>query len=341
MPATLAAAPISPGRLAAAERPRYGVDALHPHRGRLMTLPPDLDGPDLRVLVDPSTGRPILMAPKRRRRPHLTGNDRGENSCPMCPGNEPETPPEVDAVRTAGSSPDEPGWTVRAVPNLYPATPHHEVVIEGADHEVLPARLTPELWRDALTVHRRRIARMEEQAEVRLAYLFKNVGQAAGASIAHNHTQIIGLPMVPPRLELELSHSRDGCPHCDELRTAEAEGRVVVKGAHHVAICPRAPKLPYETWLLPLTHDDDFLDDSHVEDLAGTLHALFCALDRGLDEPPFNLFLHRIPDAGFHWHYELQPRTGHLAGLELGGDMYINVIPGDESAARLRGDRQQ
>lgn len=293
---------------------------------------------DLLVLTDPTTGRPILMAPKRRQRPHLTGRDSGEKTCPMCPGSEAETPTEVDAVRAEGSKPDHAGWTVRAVPNLYPAAPHHEVVVEGAEHEQLPSRLPPELWRDALTIHRRRIAHMEAQDDVRVAYLFKNVGHAAGASIAHNHTQILGLPMLPPRLELELSHSRDGCPHCDEVRTAEAEGRVVVQGDHHIVLCPRAPKLPYETWLLPLDHGDDFLDHARGDDLARTLHGLFCALDRGLDEPPFNLFLHRVPGEDFHWHFEAQPRTGNLAGLELGGDMYINVIPGDESAARLRGE---
>ena len=289
------------------------------------------------VLTDPSTGRPILMAPTRRSRPYLVGRDADASKCPLCPGHESETPPEVDAIREPGTAPDTPGWRVRAVPNLYPATAAHEVIAEGAEHEVQPGRLPVEVWTEVVELHRRRIAALEQRDDVELAFLFKNVGQRAGASIAHNHTQIIGLPVMPPRLELELSHSRAGaCPHCAEIENAEREGRVVAMGARHVALCPRAPKLPYETWLLPLDHAADYTSNSHTVDLAHTMHQLLRALDGCFGDPPFNMFLHRIPGADFHWHYELQPRTGNLAGLEIGGDMYINVIPGAESAERIR-----
>jgi hypothetical protein len=43
-----------------------------------------------------------------------------------------------------------------------------------------------------------------------------------------------------------------------------------------------------------------------------------------------------MPRGRFHWHFELQPRTGQLAGLELGGDMYINSISAAASAENLR-----
>jgi UDPglucose--hexose-1-phosphate uridylyltransferase len=41
-------------------------------------------------------------------------------SCPFCEGREGRTPPEVWAERPGGGEPDTPGWTARAVPNLYP-----------------------------------------------------------------------------------------------------------------------------------------------------------------------------------------------------------------------------
>ena len=47
-------------------------------------------------------------------------------------------------------------------------------------------------------------------------------------------------------------------------------------------------------------------------------------------------FAHLADNESFHWHFELQPRTGQLAGLELGGDMYINSVPAEVTAARLR-----
>jgi UDPglucose--hexose-1-phosphate uridylyltransferase len=291
-----------------------------------------------RILTDPATGRPILMAPHRRNQPrHTAAGADGADVCPFCPGAEQQTPPEVDAVRPPETTADTPGWRVRAFPNLYPAAEHHEVIAEGAEHEVQPARLDPALWSDALALWRRRLAAIEQRPGVRCAYLFKNVGQRAGASIAHNHSQILGLPLLPPRLELELAQARaGGCLQCAELETAAADGRIVVDGAHHVALAPRQPKLPFETWLVPRRHGADFAQPDAAADLARVLQALFAAVDAAFAAPPFNVWLHRIPGADFHWHFELQPRTGYLAGLELGADMYINAIGGAEGAARLR-----
>lgn len=41
--------------------------------------------------------------------------------CPFCEGREDRTPPEVWARRPGAEGPDAPGWTARAMPNLYPA----------------------------------------------------------------------------------------------------------------------------------------------------------------------------------------------------------------------------
>jgi len=45
---------------------------------------------------------------------------KGDRFCPFCPGNEQKTPPEVLAYRQSGG-PNEPGWTLRVVPNKFPA----------------------------------------------------------------------------------------------------------------------------------------------------------------------------------------------------------------------------
>ena len=105
---------------------------------------------------------------------------------------------------------------------------------------------------------------------------------------------------------------------------------------HYALVCPGSPKLPFETWLLPLDHGEEFTDLRHIDSLARTLATLFRAVDVAFERPPFNMYLHRIPGADFHWHYEIQPRAGYLAGLELGGDMYMNAVPATEAAERLR-----
>lgn len=291
-----------------------------------------------RLAHDPSTGRPILVAPSRRARPLLTvsGKD-GADGCPFCAGSEASTPAEVDAVRAAESPADAPGWRVRAFPNLYPACRWHEVVAEGPEHCTRPGDLEPELWRDALAVYRRRLLHLESQPDVRCAFWFKNVGRAAGASIAHSHSQILGLPMVPPRLVEELTRFRHhGSAVAAELDRAATDGRMIHAGERFAVFSPRDPRLPFETWLAPLDPDHDFDEGADDLELGTALAKLFQAFDRAFDGPAFNVWLHRLPGEGFHWHFEAQPRTGQLAGLELGADMYINSVPAEESAERLR-----
>jgi UDPglucose--hexose-1-phosphate uridylyltransferase len=282
--------------------------------------------------IEPTTGRPVLQAPQRQRRPKLA-QDPSAGPCPFCPGAEQETPPELDAVRSEASS----SWRVRAFPNKYPAAAHHEVVAEGALHCQQPGELDPSTWADAIVLWQRRIRELERRPGVACAFLFKNVGAAAGASIVHNHSQIIGLPELPPRLRLEQERAAalERCPWCAALEHAEAQGRMIVRTAAHAVIAPEVPRLPHETWLAPLDCSDDF-GSTDVASLASALHQLFRAVQVGLGEPAFNLWLHRIPTSSFHWHFELQPRTSQLAGLELGGELSINSVPPAQSAARLR-----
>jgi hypothetical protein len=61
---------------------------------------------------------------------------------------------------------------------------------------------------------------------------------------------------------------------------------------------------------------------------------MYQALRAAFDGSPFNTYLHRIPGADFHWHFEAQPRVGKLAALELGADMYINAVTPQASANR-------
>lgn len=289
------------------------------------------EDPGPSVIVDPLTGRPILMAPVRRLRPVHTVAGRDAGPCPFCPGNELETPAEIDAVRNGA------GWSARAFANKYPASEHHEVVAEGARHVDQPCDLELATLRDALALWQRRIAALERLPGVGCTFLFKNVGAAAGASIAHNHSQILGLAAPPPRLLLEAQHAArlDACPWCRTLATAETDGRLVFASAGHAVVVPDPPKLPHESWLLPLECDDDFLT-TDLDSLASALQAMFRAVSGALGRPAFNFWLHRLPRERFHWHFELQPRTGQVAGLELGGDMYINSFPAVAAAARLR-----
>jgi UDPglucose--hexose-1-phosphate uridylyltransferase len=181
------------------------------------------------LLVDPTTGRPILMAHARQSRPFLTGAQSGDKPCPFCPGNEHETPPSCDAwplVGEPGPAPaprNEPGWDVRVFPNKYPANGCHEVIAEGATHADQASDLDVATWRRVVRMWQRRIRAIEAMPGIGCAFLFKNVGAAAGASIVHSHSQILGLAEPPPRLLLEqqLANALPHCPWCRTIGTAQ------------------------------------------------------------------------------------------------------------------------
>ena len=78
------------------------------------------------VRIDPLSGHRTIVAGERSKRPG------GQPTCsppepidterdPFAEGHEDRTPPELYAVRPGGEPADSPGWTVRVVPNLYPA----------------------------------------------------------------------------------------------------------------------------------------------------------------------------------------------------------------------------
>ena len=56
-----------------------------------------------------------------------------------------------------------------------------------------------------------RIAALEARPGIGSTFFFKNVGALAGASIDHNHSQVLGLPELPPRLaRMVVGAAREG-----------------------------------------------------------------------------------------------------------------------------------
>jgi len=309
---------------------------------------------------DPIVDRWVLIAPERARRPtelEEAGHLAHHEACPFCEGHEAETPHEVYALRDADSSADGPGWRERVVPNRFPAVGRdadsaygvHEVLIESPRHEASMAALTAEQVRDVLTVYRHRLAELQKDPRLAYVQVFKNHGAAAGASVEHAHSQILGTALVPREVRAEFdaaaayqsAHGR--CVFCDLVeREISAGERVVHAGEHVVAIVASAGRFPYETWLLPRRHSARYqqIGDAELNELAATMRTVLRRLATAAGDPAYNVILHTAPagDASqFHWHWEVLPRTTGIAGYELSTGCYINTVPPEEAAARLRG----
>ncbi len=319
---------------------------------------------------DPTTRQWAILAPRRGARPHepvvvpRPEVPVRDPTCPFCPGNEDQTPPEI--MRT----PEEPDWRVRVVPNMYaalagdgsarrtgppmfremPGVGSHEVVIESPRHDARLDEMSQEDVAEVVRVWRSRYRDLIERPEVRAVVVFKNFGALAGTSLTHPHSQVVATPVFLPRLLRRLDvatryFDENGVCVYDEVIAAErTEGlRVVEECGSFIAIAPFAANSPFETWVLPSFHQGSFGDlaDEDLDDLACILTRTLGAIRHACGDPDFNLVLYSAPTNGhtdevFHWHIKILPKMSTPAGFEIGSAMSINTVPPEDAAEALR-----
>jgi UDPglucose--hexose-1-phosphate uridylyltransferase len=327
--------------------------------------------PELRR--DPVSGRWVILSTDRARRPLDFKPERprtGNGHCPFCRGREETTPPEILAYRPDGSPPNTPGWTLRVVPNKFPALQiegslnrkgdgiydmmngigAHEVIIETPEHETSLARIDVNRIEDVLYAYRDRIRDLQQDQRLRYVLIFKNYGEEAGASLEHSHSQLIALPILPRLVNTEVARAeefwkeKERCIFCDII-TQEIEDakRIVARNEHFLALAPYAPRFPFETWILPTRHASDFdtTPPHEFPSLARMLSEVLRRMDRALADPPYNYVLHNAPfkdrqSGHYHWHIEIMPKLTRVAGFESGSGFYINPTPPEDAARFLR-----
>lgn len=292
-------------------------------------------------------------------------------TCPFCYGNEHMSGVEVDVIRPEGSKPNSPGWSVRAVPNKFPAlriegeldrhgigiydisegVGAHEVIIDSSYHDREIPDLANEEVGDILSVYCRRSMDLIKDKRFKYIMVFKNYGPSAGASIEHPHTQLIALPMIPKNVAEELEGAdayfnyKERCIFCDMLRQEVAEKeRVVIENKYYIAICPYVSRFPFEVWILPKKHNGYFCHVSKDElgDLAMILKEVLSRIKTVLSNPAYNYIIHTSPvniadtHEGYHWHMEIMPKLTRTAGFEWGTGFYIVGTPPELAAKYLR-----
>jgi len=299
----------------------------------------------------------VVVAPERTRRP---GAGRpaaefaeDEAGCPFCEGREGATPPETFALGPPGRPADAPGWSVRVVPNKFPAfgpwpeagartglferraaVGRQEVVVHTPRHVRSLADLTRrELERVAAAWGARAEAARASGFPVLQALV--NEGAAAGASLAHSHSQLVWLREETPVVAAERRavESAGSCLLCRMLSAERKQRvRIVAEREGLVLLCPFAGRSPYEMLVAPLAcHADPFAAGNLALALALVAEAVQ-RLRAAEGDVALNVWLH----APGHWHLEIVPRLTVLAGLELGAGYYVNTLAPESGAGILR-----
>jgi UDPglucose--hexose-1-phosphate uridylyltransferase len=321
---------------------------------------------------DPVVGRWVIISTERAKRPQEFPPEpapRREGVCPLCPGSERMTPPEILGYRQGGQ-PNDPNWTLRVVPNKFPALRiegelgkaadgiydrmhgigAHEIVIESERHDVDLFELPVKRFEDVLWAYRDRLVDLKNDHRFKSVIIFKNHGAAAGASLAHSHSQLIALPVIPKRVIEEMTgckeyyRFRDRCLFCDiVVQEMDQKVRIVEETGEFLAFAPYAPRFPFETWIVPKRHQCayEMIEGDQANALAAVFRRTLRRLNLALENPPFNFIVHSAPFQEraadfFHWHIEIIPKLTKVAGFEWGSGFYINPTPPEESAKYLR-----
>lgn len=316
---------------------------LNPLKGRWVTI------------VSERAGRPSDFA--RRDAAVEAGPGR---PCPFCPGHEEATLPALETVDEGGT------WSMRVIPNLYPAfygdtgfvvhhvgpvhvtaeaTGIHEVFVYSPVHDSGLGDLDDAHAGEMMQALKRRFLEHAAAPGVRYTQFIVNHGREAGASLAHPHAQILGLPFVPTEvLDEERAFARfaGGCVICTTIDAEEVTGeRVVAANDDVVTIAPFWSGAPYELLLMPRRHEMQLqhADDQSLEAMGRAIRDAVRQLNAAIGDVSFNIGLHSAPHehaSEYHWHVHLWPNLITEAGFERGTGVLINVVAPETAAESLR-----
>lgn len=225
----------------------------------------------------------------------------------------------------------------------------HEVIITK-DHYRQIAQFSVEEIKEVIDCY---LARYEELMKIKFVNyisIFHNHGKEAGASMSHPHSQLIAIPIIDPDIKRSLNGSKrywkkyGKCPHCTMIRWDIEEGkRVVFENKDFVVVCPFASKVAFEIRIYPKRHEAYFekISEKEKDSLAEAFQIAISSLYKGLDDPPYNFFLHTAPcdeedHSHYHWHFEIIPKTDMPAGFELGTGIEIATIEPEKAAEHLK-----
>ncbi|MBB5120080.1 galactose-1-phosphate uridylyltransferase [Streptomyces eurocidicus] len=312
-------------------------------------LRPDPGTPEIRH--DPLLGDDVVIAAHRQTRTHHPPSD----ACPLCPTRPGAAPTEIPA----------PGYDVVVLDNRFPSLTgdlgHCEVVCFTPDHDASFADLGPEHAALVLAAWTDRTAELSALPTVEQVFCFENRGEEIGVTLGHPHGQIYAYPFVTPRTTRVLAnaathHRRTGGRNLfdDTLAAELADGRrTVLDGTHWTAHVPYAARWPYEVHLYPRRRVPDLtaLDDAARAELPGIQLELLRRFDRifgpGQPPTPYISAWHQAParhplKGEFALHLELftvrraPGKLKFLAGSESGMSVFINDVPPEAAARRLR-----
>jgi UDPglucose--hexose-1-phosphate uridylyltransferase len=302
---------------------------------------------------------------------------RAESFCRFCP-NSPQPAQLISNMPGVNGGP----WSARAVVHPTPlyhvegepsrrgdgiydrmsSVGAHEVLVENLRHDRQLWEATDAEIEQFLMLAAHRIQDLKRDARIKYVSIFKNHGGNAGQEFDHPTSQLTATTFVPRRVLYELRAGKDyfkakeRCVFCDIIsQEMQQNQRVLEVRGDFVALCPYAPRVPYETWIVPRIHDAAF--ERFALSRPASLANLGALLRRTLQRirtvtDQFHLVLHTSPntlhqsksldywrtiDDDYHWHIEILPVVPGKARSYTFKEVYYSPVTSESAVKRLRG----
>ncbi len=316
----------------------------------------------------------VIIATDREKRPRALKKKRNnlKKDCPFCHPQKNKEPVFIlsnkKEIPFTSWKKIKNKWTTLVIPNKYPALVpgkklnkknqgnfyekmnaigFHEVVITKS-HTKHIAKLSIKKVEELFDVFQKRYLALKNKEFVNHISIFHNHGEKAGATIFHPHSQIITTPLIDVDLKKALSNAKKyfqkekKCIYCkmNEWEKRKKE-RVVFENKDFLAICPFASKTAFQVIVSPKKHQPYFEKETKKANLAEAFQSVMKKIDKALNNPDYNFYLHTAPCDGkkhdyYHYHWTILPKTSIRAGFEMGTQMEISTIEPEKAAKYLK-----
>jgi len=325
----------------------------------------DLVSRDWVVIATGRAKRPEAFKKEKRIKPRVS-----KKKCPFC-NIEKEKPLLIYVKGKKIQKETIPSnWTTVVIPNKYPAflpaeflekrkegkfyetmnaAGYCELVVTR-DHQKHFAHFTIAQIKEVFDAYQERYLALKNLPHVSYISIFHNHGVEAGASQPHPHSQIITTPLIDIDLQKALRNAKSyfkktkKCIYCEMNKWEKrARKRIVFENKDFLVLCPFASKVAFEMIVSPKRHSSNFEKISEKEkwQLSEAFGVAMKKLNKALNDPPYNFYLHTAPCGRkkypyYHWHFTILPKTQVLAGFEIGTRMEISTIQPEKAAEYLR-----
>lgn len=301
----------------------------------------DIEGVATEIRRDYLFDEYVIISPGRGKRPY----DTHKNRHPLI---ETADSPRLDLEKEVLSLKKGHDWLVKVVENRFSALTlknprahgKQELVIDTPMANISFSRLSVTQIERVLKVYQNRITSLMATEGIAYVLVFRNDGFEAGASLAHAHSQIYALPVIPKRY---IEHSKQiedyfidkkKEPIEDIIRFEKTQKvRVVAEDENFLVICPYASQYPFEAWVIPKKHVTTFneLNATQIKSCAEHLKSLTSKLTNA--QISYNFFIENGTSPHYRCIVKLYGRSNIWGGFEVATGMVINTVP-PESAAK-------